>query len=756
MNERKISFIYCVNNEVLYNESIKYINSLHIPDGYEVDIIAVTKALSLTQGYNEGMKRSDAKYKVYLHQDVLVINKNFIQEIINIFSHNAQLGMLGVFGATRLPVTGMWWKATDRVGKVYENSRSSKMGPFVAGDVQGDYQSVQAIDGLIMITQYDLAWREDLFKGWHFYDVSQALEFQRAGYEVGVPNQSTPWCLHDCGSLNLEGYEEQRRIFLNEYYKEVCPLVSVVIPAYNRPHLLEVAIQSVLNQSYKNIEIIICDDSTNSEVGNMLKPYMEAYPEKINYFKNEKQLEAENFKKCFSLASGEYVNFLMDDDVFHEEKIEKMMNYLAQLPDVTLVTSYRKLIDDHGNMIPDRHFNRQLFKEDKILDGRSLGDLLLKTTSNLIGEPTTVLFRKSLVTEFGVYKSKEYSVINDFATWINLLAKGKAVYIAEPLSYFRQHQSQNQKNPKYMVHGISNWFNLIMDSRKDGFLSNQKDFKESLRNYLAMAQRTIATYNELNKTEVLVKNSSERYCAEAINQLIHAPDLFHCSLCNHSFEKFNFWPDKFDAPLYKFEMFNKYTAGCPKCRSFDRERLYKLYIQNETNLLSSNFSRILHVAPESNLRKWINNIGLDYVCGDLYPQDRFMEKMDITQISYADESFDVILCSHVLEHIPNDLLAMKELFRVLKKGGWGILQVPIAINIENTFEDPTIVTPEQRHIYFGQDDHVRVYSKNDYISRLRSVGFDVELYNYADKFGVHDAARYGLSPTDDLYIVRKK
>ncbi len=138
------------------------------------------------------------------------------------------------------------------------------------------------------------------------------------------------------------------------------PLVSILIPAYNRPHYLRLALESAINQTYPNIEIIICDDSTNMDVSVMLKPYLVRYPN-IKYFKNDTVLFVKNWNKCFELSSGEYVNYLMDDDLFHPEKIERMMACCLEMPDVALVTSYRQLIDGSGNERPAVYATRRLF-----------------------------------------------------------------------------------------------------------------------------------------------------------------------------------------------------------------------------------------------------------------------------------------------------------------------------------------------------------------------------------------------------------
>ena len=256
------------------------------------------------------------------------------------------------------------------------------------------------------------------------------------------------------------------------------PLVSVVIPAYNRPDTLKIAIDSVLEQTYPNIEIIICDDSSDNRVKEMLIPYLESFSI-IKYYKNERNLFFENWHKCYNLASGEYINYLMDDDVFHKEKISKMIYFFNEFDNITLVTSYRQTIDQFGHYLPPLWATVNLYNETRILDGKELGDIALSQGLNVIGEPTTVLFRKKDLSEpFGVYKGKQYSLINDLAAWLSLLSKGKAVYISEALSYFRLHPDQNSN--KMDQKSGSEWLDIIIASREDGFLQSNKLYKTAL------------------------------------------------------------------------------------------------------------------------------------------------------------------------------------------------------------------------------------------------------------------------------------
>ena len=200
VDENKICFITCVNDERLYEESVLYLQNLSIPDGMQAELIGVRGADSMAAGYQEAMESSDAKYKIYLHQDVFVVNKNLLWDLLMIFQTDNKIGMVGVAGAENLPSKRpVWWESRDRYGKVYTRVWPEEIQQDMIGDFQGRYKRVAALDCLLLATQYDVTWRSDLFKGWHFYDISQSREFIEHGYEVVVAGQKEPWLVHDCG-----------------------------------------------------------------------------------------------------------------------------------------------------------------------------------------------------------------------------------------------------------------------------------------------------------------------------------------------------------------------------------------------------------------------------------------------------------------------------------------------------------------------------------------------------------------------------
>lgn len=182
-------------------------------------------------------------------------------------------------------------------------------------------------------------------------------------------------------------------------------------------------------------------------------------------------------------------------------------------------------------------------------------------------------------------------------------------------------------------------------------------------------------------------------------------------------------------------------AKCPLCGSLERHRLAWLFLARSTNLLDGTPKRLLHIAPEPAVQAHLQATpGIDYLSADL-DSPQAMVSMDIQEIAYPDESFDVIVCSHVLEHVPDDKRAMRALRRVLSGGGWAVLNVPITASA--TVEDPSVTDPAERKRSFGQSDHVRRYGP-DYADRLRHAGFAVEVVTAADLVGAADRARFGI------------
>ena len=221
MDEKKICFILCYNDERALEECLFYLNQLYVPEEYEIELLTVYEARSMAAGYNEAMRSSMAKYKVYLHKDVYILNRFFLYDMLQIFSANQAIGMLGMVGAKQIPMDGVIWH-TKEYGNLYDRSCVEADYERYRWSMEDGITEVAAVDGFLMATACDIPWREDIFDGWDFYDVSQSIEFRQRGYKVVVPVQRQPWCLHDDGKvLSLWNYSKYRHLFLMEYGNEL-------------------------------------------------------------------------------------------------------------------------------------------------------------------------------------------------------------------------------------------------------------------------------------------------------------------------------------------------------------------------------------------------------------------------------------------------------------------------------------------------------------------------------------------------------
>lgn len=210
----KIAFIICTNDEQELQECLFYLNQLQVPAGFEIELFAVEKASSMTSGYNQAMNASDAKYKIYLHQDVFILNRGFLSDVIAIFKENPDIGLLGCIGGRKLPEDANAITAWD-TGRLLHNCVPNETIGYQ--DKDGKPVEVEAVDGCLIATQYDIPWREDLFDGWDFYDISQCFEFKRQGKIVAIPYQSANWIYHDNGHAKMTNYDHYRKIFAEEY-----------------------------------------------------------------------------------------------------------------------------------------------------------------------------------------------------------------------------------------------------------------------------------------------------------------------------------------------------------------------------------------------------------------------------------------------------------------------------------------------------------------------------------------------------------
>ena len=216
VDDSRIAFITCVNNEDEYNESLEYLKALYVPSGMTVEYLAVREAPSMCAGYEYARKSSNAKYKVYLHQDVMILNKTLIFDLLRLFKENPDAGMIGLAGCGKLSSSGYWWEGEQGVSCVAYTSDPERL--VVPMKYYPQNVVADAVDGVFMAFSQDIPWRADLFDGWHFYDISASREVYRAGYKVIIPAFSAPWCIHvEKPKVLGDDYYRYRDIFLREY-----------------------------------------------------------------------------------------------------------------------------------------------------------------------------------------------------------------------------------------------------------------------------------------------------------------------------------------------------------------------------------------------------------------------------------------------------------------------------------------------------------------------------------------------------------
>lgn len=261
-------------------------------------------------------------------------------------------------------------------------------------------------------------------------------------------------------------------------------------------------------------------------------------------------------------------------------------------------------------------------------------------------------------------------------------------------------------------------------------------------------KNTIKVLLGKSKAVSIVRNRQTSYC---------------CPVCKRDNVNFNRFPyyffrqwdkNQYIHSIFQKETFNIEFYSCSFCGSSDRDRLYALYFDKRVKE-NENKYKLLDIAPSKPLSSFLKSCSnIEVRTADLY-MEGVDDNVDITNMAnYADERFDIFICSHVLEHVEDDIAAMKELFRVLAKGGWGIAMVPIDLALKEVYENPAITDEAGRWKHFGQNDHVRMYSKEGFIERLESAGFTVSQLDVS-YFGAQTFERNGIHSRSVLYIVHK-
>ena len=313
------------------------------------------------------------------------------------------------------------------------------------------------------------------------YDLTRSearpLLLQRWGIDIGVPETILQETLGGIvWTKNMPLIHASGRSALLR-----TPLVSIMIPTYNRPEYFRETLESARSQTYPNIEIIVCDNSTDDRTEELMQAYQDDI--RVRYVRNKMaKTKAENFMPLEHLAQGEFLQWCMDDDILLPDKITLMVDAFLSEPTATLVTSVRGVIDGDGMFLGQWEYAPPIHGTYGCFRGSFIGYMTLANCANFLGEPSAVLFRRrDLTHHYWRAESRGYLTISDCAMWLELLEKGDAVVFARPLSLFRMHGRREGAQPDTLVRSRIEWRHLIEEYwRRRVFLTKEEEHREAL------------------------------------------------------------------------------------------------------------------------------------------------------------------------------------------------------------------------------------------------------------------------------------
>ena len=466
---------------------------------------------SLARLYNSGAEASDSEVILFLREGVL-LHEAALRTLLESLALDASIGAVGPFtdrtvyswqnlngahmqeGGGEDPSTWLGRRITGPTDSIFLENVALLMRRRVfeqVGMFSADFMGVGGED-------IDLSFRLKCV-GYHLlrtpvyvphagaelYDLfatertsPRGLLLNRWGLDVGVPEKL--WM--DA----LMAIDWQQGVSL---VRATCrsamlsaPLVSIMIPTYNRPQYFRETLESALSQTYPNIEVIVCDNSTDNRTEELMRTYQGDM--RVRYLRNkDAKTKAENFMPFEHLAQGEFLQWCMDDDILLPDKITQMVDAFLSEPTAALVTSVRGIIDGNGAFLGMWKNAPPIHGVYGCFSGTAIGRAVLVELSSFLGEPSAVLFRRrDLTHHYWRAESRGYQTISDCVMWLELLEKGDAVIFSRPLSLFRQHDGQEGQQPDTIVLSRIEWRRLIEEYwRKRVFLTKEADYRAALR-----------------------------------------------------------------------------------------------------------------------------------------------------------------------------------------------------------------------------------------------------------------------------------
>lgn len=503
-DNKKIAIVAKCSNDDSARLLAGEIEKLIVPNDYEVEVLLYTaKNKGLASVYNTAQSESNAAVKLFLQEEIKLVSNKVLVDVVAAFAADEKIAMVGAVGTKQLPTNADIFTTKEMITPT--NITETTL--------------VQVLAAGIVAVRGNLKWREDIIAGDALVVEAQCVEYIKRGYKVAVAKQIEPWlleikidrkeCTNRFGFLNkmLNAVKKQslpatinendKARFLAEYSTHLYPLVSIVIPTYNRPEYFSKALESALNQTYRNIEIFITDNSHNTKTKELMKKYL-AQDSRIIY-EHHPDFDANgNWERAweYNNPQAEFINMLMDDDLFKPNKLEVMVQVYMDNPDVALVTSNRECINSEGKTVAAPKIIKK-FSKDTRINGVEAGNYILKNQHNFLGEPTTVLVKKSNLIDnyYGWDKLPITYRFTDFPTWLGLMTKGNAMFLAEKLSSFRLHDGQEQRQDYIKLRGEICWaMELYHAGEKLEFFESQESYQKVVREFIINGLKKLADF----------------------------------------------------------------------------------------------------------------------------------------------------------------------------------------------------------------------------------------------------------------------
>jgi glycosyltransferase involved in cell wall biosynthesis len=555
--------------------------------------------------------------------------------------------------------------------------------------------------------------------------------------------------------------------------------VSILVPAYKAQYLTR-AIASAVNQTFTDVEILVGDDTPDAALASIVKGIDDP---RIRYFHHGFQRGTLNFRALHERAEGKYIKWLFDDDLLMERSVETLVAALEANPDAPMAFHERVVIDANDNVtfVPPSLLQAGLTAR---LDRQFLVQHMISQLNNFVGEPSNIMLNRDLVAPGDLfnYRSWRLDFLGDVALYLNLAELAPIVAVGGYLSTFRQHADQcsNQASPNFSA-GLYEWEMMVRGEASTGKLTRPMlgEARQKLRHLYAPFTRNLpeiarlaANLDELVEKDPLDLLETEQFKRDfsharhavatrraARRDGVAALQQKTCAICEQPVQD---WLPHPAANQNRDFMQQVESVGstlqnhlCPRCHCNDRERHLWLYFGRAGLLEKLPQMRVLHIAPEAGVERKIRALQpREYFGGDLAPKQPHHIKINVEQIEFPDDYFDLIICNHVLEHVDRPGIALSEFYRCLVPGGHLVAQTPYSPLLKQTFELNRLPAEPFADRYFGQNDHVRLFG-SDISKYFEAAGFNGDTYPHISVLDDLDPDVWGCNPREPFFLFAK-